>query len=87
MTDMRGGAGKERPVYRMEKPLYLSSTLRGLSYSCQARPVPLCRILAVRTGSGLFVSLLLPVGVEHREERNVCGSGREGQQHTRCVCK
>lgn len=68
----RGGAGKERAVNRKERPLYLSFTLRGLLYSCQALPAPLCRLLAVRTGSGLFVSFLLPVGVEHSEERKVC---------------
>ena len=38
----------------------------------------------IRTGSGLFVSSLLPAGVEHSEERKVCGSGREGQ-HTPCL--
>lgn len=56
----------------MERPLYLSFTLRGLPYSCQALPVPLCRTVAVRTGSGLFVSSLLPVGVVHGAERGMC---------------
>lgn len=86
MTDMRGGAGKERAVYGMERALYLSFTLRGLPYSCQALPVPLCRMLAVRTGSGLFVSFLLPVGVEHSEGRNVCVD-LGGRDNACCVCE
>lgn len=88
MTDMRGGVGGriERAVYRIKRPLYLSFTLRGLPYSCQTLPVPLCETLAVRTGSGLFVSFLLPVGVEHSEKKNVCGSGRGVTTHA-VVCK
>ena len=67
----------------MERLLYLSFTLHGLPYSCQALPVPLCKMLAVRTGSGLFVSFLLPVGVEHSEKRRCVDTGREGQ-HMLC---
>lgn len=55
----------------MEGLLYLPFTLRGLLYSCQALPAPLCSMLAVHTGSGFFVSVFLPVGVEHSEEEGV----------------
>ncbi len=74
-----GEWGKKGAVYWIERAFYLSFTRCGLPYSCQALPFPLCRRLAVRTGSGLFVSSLLPVGVERCEERNVCGSEREGR--------
>lgn len=66
---------------RMERPLYLSLTLCGLPYSCQALPAPLCGMPAVRTGSGLFVSLLLPVGAECSKERNVRWSESERTTH------
>lgn len=80
----RGRKGEIQNSHKIQRLLYLSFTVCGLPYSCPALPAPLCRILAVRTGSGLFVSFLLPVGAVQSKDRNVCGSRREGR-HMLCL--
>lgn len=82
MTESERRRRERKSSLQDERPFYLPFTLHGLPYSCQVLPVPLCRILAVCTGSGLFVSFLLPVGVKHSEERNVCGNWEGGTTHT-----
>lgn len=84
---MRGGAvqGKKEHFIGIETTLSFLHT----PYSCQALPVPLCVgcwLYVQEVGS--FVSSLLPVGVEHTEERNVCVDLWEGgRDNTRCVCE